>query len=67
MKIAVIGDACTDKYIYGSCDRLCPEGPVAVMKSRHENSILYGVIMLILRLLYILFKIRVQELHFWIG
>ena len=42
MKIAVIGDACTDKYIYGSCDRLCPEGPVAVMKSKHEISA-YGM------------------------
>lgn len=36
MKIAVVGDACTDKYVYGSCDRLCPEGPVAVMNKKCE-------------------------------
>ena len=38
MKIAVVGDACIDKYIYGSCDRLCPEGPVAVMNQRYETT-----------------------------
>ena len=30
MKIVVIGESCTDRYIYGDCKRLCPEGPVPV-------------------------------------
>lgn len=32
MKILVIGESCTDVFMYGNCDRLSPEGPVAVMK-----------------------------------
>lgn len=28
--ILVIGDSCTDKFIYGECARLCPEAPVPV-------------------------------------
>ena len=30
MKILVIGDSCTDQYIYGRCERLCPDAPVPV-------------------------------------
>lgn len=30
MKILVIGDSCTDIFIYGQCKRLCPEAPVPV-------------------------------------
>ena len=29
-KILVIGDRCTDRFIYGECKRLCPEAPVPV-------------------------------------
>ena len=36
MKIAVVGDSCTDVYVYGSCDRLCPEGPVPVLNKMHQ-------------------------------
>ena len=36
MKIAVIGDACIDTYIYGSCERLSPEGPVPVLNRKDE-------------------------------
>ena len=36
MKIAIVGDACTDIYVYGSCDRLCPEGPVPVLNKIHQ-------------------------------
>lgn len=25
MKIVVIGESCTDEYVYGTCDRVCPE------------------------------------------
>jgi len=32
LNILVIGDACIDKYHYGSCDRLSPEAPVPVFK-----------------------------------
>ena len=30
MKILVIGDSCTDVFVYGSCTRLCPEAPIPV-------------------------------------
>ena len=30
MKFLVIGDSCTDKFVYGKCDRICPEAPVPV-------------------------------------
>ena len=29
-KILVIGDICTDVFVYGSCNRICPEAPVPV-------------------------------------
>lgn len=29
--IAVFGEACTDIFVYGSCDRLCPEAPVPIL------------------------------------
>lgn len=32
MRILVIGDSCTDVFVYGVCERLCPEGPVPVFK-----------------------------------
>lgn len=38
MKILIIGDSCTDIYIYGSCNRLCPEGPVPILlEYSHES------------------------------
>ena len=30
MIFLVIGDSCTDKFIYGKCERICPEAPVPV-------------------------------------
>jgi D-beta-D-heptose 7-phosphate kinase/D-beta-D-heptose 1-phosphate adenosyltransferase len=38
MKILVIGDKCTDVFVYGSVDRICPEAPVPVMVSHREES-----------------------------
>ena len=38
MKILVIGDKCTDVFVYGSVDRVCPEAPVPVMVSHREES-----------------------------
>ena len=32
MKILVIGDSCTDTFVYGSCVRLCPEAPIPVFE-----------------------------------
>lgn len=28
MRILIIGETCTDEYVYGSVDRICPEAPV---------------------------------------
>tara|TARA_X000001382_G_scaffold130953_1_gene128133 strand:- start:1948 stop:2682 length:735 start_codon:yes stop_codon:yes gene_type:complete len=30
MNILVIGDSCHDVFVYGKCDRICPEAPVPV-------------------------------------
>ena len=30
MKVLVIGDSCKDKFIYGKCERICPEATVPV-------------------------------------
>jgi len=32
LKILVIGDSCTDVFIYGSCNRLAPEAPVPIFE-----------------------------------
>ena len=37
MKILVIGDSCTDIFIYGEIDRICPEAPVPVFKPIRET------------------------------
>ena len=39
MKIAVVGDSCTDKYVYGSCERLSPEGPVPILVKKYQHDI----------------------------
>ena len=30
MKILIIGESCTDRFVYGECNRICPEAPVPV-------------------------------------
>jgi bifunctional ADP-heptose synthase (sugar kinase/adenylyltransferase) len=37
MKLLVIGDKCTDVFVYGSVDRICPEAPVCVLKSDRQT------------------------------
>ena len=37
MKFLVIGDSCTDKFIYGTCERICPEAPVPVFTPVKER------------------------------
>lgn len=37
MKILIIGDSCVDVYIYGDCNRLCPEGPVPVLLEKNRT------------------------------
>tara|TARA_R110000824_G_scaffold87971_2_gene216517 strand:+ start:891 stop:1637 length:747 start_codon:yes stop_codon:yes gene_type:complete len=36
-EILVIGDSCKDIYIYGSCERLCPDFPVPSFTPSHEK------------------------------
>ena len=39
MKVLVIGDSCKDVYVYGKCERLCPDAPVPVfMPLRKEEN-----------------------------
>ena len=37
MRVVVIGDSCRDVFIYGAVDRICPEGPVPVLKKDWEK------------------------------
>ena len=37
MNILVIGDSCNDKFIYGECNRICPEAPVPVFNPIRET------------------------------
>ncbi len=37
LKIAVIGDAMIDKYIFGQSERISPENPIPVVKYNHEE------------------------------
>ena len=43
-RVLVIGDSCTDVYVYGSCTRLCPDAPVPVFipEFRKENKGMAG-------------------------
>ena len=41
-KILVIGDLMIDHYLWGECDRISPEAPVAVVDIRNENKRLGG-------------------------
>ena len=37
MKILVIGESCKDIFVYGECNRICPEAPVPVIKPTHQT------------------------------
>jgi len=38
MKVLVIGETCYDTFIYGRCDRLCPEAPIPVFLPEYEKT-----------------------------
>ena len=38
MKILLIGESCVDEYVYGVCDRICPEAPAICFKSNNETT-----------------------------
>lgn len=38
MKFLAIGDSCKDVFIYGKCDRICPEAPVPVFVPVKEKT-----------------------------
>lgn len=44
MKVLIIGDSCTDVFVYGDCTRLSPEAPVPVLEPRQvvENAGMAG-------------------------
>ena len=37
MKILFIGDSCKDVFVYGTCERLCPDAPVPVFIPAHKK------------------------------
>jgi len=38
LKILLIGDSCTDEYVYGVCERLNPEAPVPILKFNKKET-----------------------------
>lgn len=36
MKTAIIGESCIDEYVFGHCDRVCPEAPAICFKSHGD-------------------------------
>jgi D-beta-D-heptose 7-phosphate kinase/D-beta-D-heptose 1-phosphate adenosyltransferase len=37
-KVLLIGDSCTDEYVYGVCERLNPEAPVPILKFNKKET-----------------------------
>ena len=37
-KILLIGDSCTDEYVYGTCERLNPVAPVPILKFKRKET-----------------------------
>ena len=35
--ILVIGESCADIFVYGTCDRICPEAPVPVINPTNKT------------------------------
>ena len=38
LKILLIGDSCTDEYVYGTCERLSPEAPVPILRFNRKET-----------------------------
>ena len=36
--VLLIGDSCTDEYVYGTCERLNPEAPVPILKFNRKET-----------------------------
>jgi len=39
LKVLLIGDSCTDEYVYGICDRLNPEAPVPILNCGNTQTV----------------------------
>jgi len=38
LNVLLIGDSCTDEYVYGDCNRLSPEAPIPVFDYKYETA-----------------------------
>ena len=38
LKVLLVGDSCTDEYVYGTCERLNPEAPVPILKFNRKET-----------------------------
>ena len=38
MRVLLIGDSCTDVYVYGDVKRLNPEAPVPILEPKRKES-----------------------------
>ena len=38
LKVLLVGDSCTDVYVYGTCERLNPEAPVPILRFNRKET-----------------------------
>ena len=38
LKVLLVGDSCTDEYVYGDVKRLNPEAPVPILKFNRKET-----------------------------
>ena len=38
LKVLLVGDSCTDVYVYGTCERLNPEAPVPILRFNRKKT-----------------------------
>ena len=38
LKVLLVGDSCTDEYVYGTCERLNPAAPVPILKFNRKET-----------------------------
>ena len=44
MRVLLIGDSCTDVYVYGDVKRLNPEAPVPILEPKRQDILMKNLI-----------------------
>jgi len=49
MRVLVVGESCSDEYIYGTCERVCPEAPALCFKNNGRKNSTDGMAVNVVR------------------